>query len=162
MRDRGALSVQQLANDLVPLMLLFAVSVTGIFLTVSTHLMSGMHYSFLSQLHAVTVIFTLVYLPFGKFFHVFQRPAQLSVKFYKDAGARDGFAMCVRCGAPFATRLHLRDLKQVEAELGIQYKTHDVHFQDVCAACRRKMLAIAQDELWRAAREPREGVAAEE
>src|SRR5262245_31985800 len=79
-RDRGALAVQQFGADLLPLVLLFAVSITGIFLTVSTHLMRGLHFVFLSQLHAVTVIFTLLYLPFGKFFHIFQLPAQLGVR----------------------------------------------------------------------------------
>ena len=87
-RDRGALAVQQFGADLLPLVMLFAVSITGIFLTVSTHLMRGLHFVFLSQLHAVTVIFTLLYLPFGKFFHIFQRPAQLGVAFYREAGAK--------------------------------------------------------------------------
>ncbi len=153
-RDRGAIAVQQLANDLLPLMLLFAVSVTGLFLTFSTHVMRGVHYSFLSELHAITVIFTLVYLPFGKFFHVFQRPAQLSIKFYKEAGARGGNACCARCGGAYATTMHLADLKTVEAALGIRYATSHAHYQDVCPACRRKMLAIAQDGLWRASRAP--------
>jgi len=153
-RDRGALAVQQLANDLVPLVLLFAVSVTGLFLTLSTHAMRGMRYGFLSELHAVTVIFTLLYLPFGKFFHVFQRPAQLSVKFYKEAGARAGDARCAQCNEPFATKLHVDDLKLVERELGIRFATAGAHYQDVCPACRRKSVAIAQDTLWRAAREP--------
>ena len=87
-RDRGALAVQQFGADLLPLVMLFAVSITGIFLTVSTHLMRGLHFVFLSQLHAVTVIFTLLYLPFGKFFHIFQRPAQLGVAFYRETGAK--------------------------------------------------------------------------
>jgi hypothetical protein len=152
-RDRGALAVQQLANDLLPLVLLFAVSVTGLFLTLSTHAMRGMRYGFLSELHAVTVIFTLLYLPFGKFFHVFQRPAQLSVKFYKEAGARAGDARCTRCNVPFATKLHVDDLKNVERDLGIRFATAGAHYQDVCPACRRKALAMAQDALWRAARE---------
>ena len=82
-RDRDARAVQQFSNDLLPLILLFAISITGLFLTASTHLMHGLHYVFLSQLHAITVIFTLLYLPFGKFFHIFQRPAQLGVDFYK-------------------------------------------------------------------------------
>ena len=43
-RDRGAMSVQQFSNDLLPLILLFAISVTGLFLTASTHLMRGLHY----------------------------------------------------------------------------------------------------------------------
>jgi hypothetical protein len=147
-RDRGALAVQQFANDLVPLLLLFAVSTTGLFLTFSTHVMRGVHYAFLSELHAVTVIFTLVYLPFGKFFHVFQRPAQLSIQFYKEKGAQDGQAHCARCAAPFATMLHVSDLKRVESELGIRYETAEGHYQDVCPACRRKMLALVQDGLW--------------
>lgn len=151
-RDRGALAVQQLADDLVPLMLLFAVSLTGLFLTFSTHLMRGVHYAFLSELHAVTVIFTLVYLPFGKFFHVFQRPAQLSIKFYKEAGAREGQAHCARCDAPFASKLHVSDLKDVEAALGIRYGTTEGHYQDVCPSCRRKMLALAHGTLWQTAR----------
>lgn len=156
-RDHGALAVQQTANDLVPLMLLFAVSITGLFLTISTHLLRGVRYGFLSELHAVTVIVTLLYLPFGKFFHVFQRPAQLSIHFYKAAGAEEGAARCVRCGAAHATTMHVEDLKRVEAALGIRYAAGGLHYQDVCAACRRKMLAIAQDSLWRGARGPTQG-----
>ena len=98
------MSVQQFSNDLLPLILLFAISITGLFLTASTHLMHGLHYVFLSQLHAITVIFTLLYLPFGKFFHIFQRPAQLGVDFYKQAGAEGEQAQCVRCGQPYRDR----------------------------------------------------------
>ena len=122
-RDQGALAVQQLGNDLLPLVLLFAVSVTGLFLTVSTHLMRGVHFGFLSQLHAVTVIFTLLYLPFGKFFHIFQRPAQLGVEFYREAGRTTPQARCAVCGGPFASRMQVEDLKIVERELGIRYDT---------------------------------------
>ena len=158
-RDRGALAVQQFGADLLPLVMLFAVSITGVFLTVSTHLMRGLHFVFLSQLHAVTVIFTLLYLPFGKFFHIFQRPAQLGVAFYRETGAKGEVARCARCGEPFASRMHIDDLKQVERELGIRYEAVRVktgapehtaaHYQDICPACRRKNLALTQDALWR-------------
>ena len=161
-RDRGALAVQQFGADLLPLVMLFAVSITGVFLTVSTHLMRGLHFGFLSQLHAVTVIFTLLYLPFGKFFHIFQRPAQLGVAFYREIGAAGTAAPCARCGQPFASRMHVDDLKQVERELGIRYDAVAVtadttagstdltaaHYQDVCPSCRRKNLALTQDALW--------------
>ena len=100
-RDRGALAVQQFGDDLLPLVMLFAVSITGVFLTVSTHLLQGVHFVFLSQLHAVTVIFTLLYLPFGKFFHIFQRPAQLGVAFYRAVGA-NGEAAVRSLRRPFA------------------------------------------------------------
>jgi hypothetical protein len=149
-RDRGALAVQQFASDLLPLAMLFAVSVTGLFLTASTHLLGGLQYGFLSQLHAVTVIFTLLYLPFGKFFHIFQRPAQMGVSFYKRAGERGDQARCLACGAAFASRLQIEDLKLVEAALGIRYELGaDTHYQDVCPACRRKNLAVTQDAIWR-------------
>ncbi len=154
-RDRGSLAVQQFGADLLPLVMLFAVSITGVFLTISTHLMRGLHFVFLSQLHAVTVIFTLLYLPFGKFFHIFQRPAQLGVAFYRETGAKGEAAPCAHCGEPFASQMHIEDLKTVERELGIRYdavrseQDAIVHYQDVCPACRRKNLALTQDALWR-------------
>ena len=149
-RDRGAISVQQFAQDMTPLLMLFAISITGLFLTASTHLLHGLNYGFLSMLHAVTVIFTLLYLPFGKFFHIFQRPAQIGVQFYKEQGASAEQAACVRCGQPFASRMHIEDLKDVQRSLGIHYELSEgKHYQDVCPACRRKSLALAQDSKWR-------------
>src|SRR5512146_364166 len=149
-RDHGAMTVQQFSNDLLPLVLLFSISITGLFLTASTHLMNGLHYVFLSQIHAVTVILTLLYLPFGKFFHIFQRPAQLGVDFYKRAGEAGPQALCLRCGQPFGTRLQMDDLKEVQSALAIKYRMADgTHYQDVCPACRRKNLALTQDALWK-------------
>lgn len=149
-QDRGAISVQQFAQDMMPLLMLFSISITGLFLTASTHLLHGLNYGFLSMLHAVTVIFTLLYLPFGKFFHIFQRPAQIGVQFYKDEGARSEQAKCLRCGEAFASRMHIDDLKEIQNALGIQYEgSSGNHYQDVCPACRRKSLAMAQDGKWR-------------
>lgn len=152
-RDHGALAVQQVANDLLPLVLLFAISVSGVLLTVSTHWLRGFNYGFLSQFHAITVIFTLLYLPFGKFFHVFQRPAQLSLDFYRRAGAAGPQATCARCGEAFASALHVGDLKDVQRDLSIRYELPGGgHYQDVCPPCRRKNLALLQDALWSGAR----------
>src|SRR3982750_4495101 len=53
---------------------------SGSDLTASYTWMKGYAYDFLAILHAVTVIVTLIWLPFGKLFHVFQRPAQLGVR----------------------------------------------------------------------------------
>lgn len=157
-RDRGELAVQDAGNDLLPLILLFAIASTGVLLSVSTRFMHGFHYTFLSQLHAITVIFTLLYLPFGKFFHIFQRPTQLTLDFYRRAGAEGEPQRCSSCAEPFASALHITDLKQVEAELGIRYSsTQGRHYQDVCPACRRKNLARIQDGLWQAARRREEG-----
>jgi hypothetical protein len=76
LRDHGTAALQDFREDIFPLFLLFAVSMTGVLLTVSYTWMKGYDYEFLAILHAVTVIFTLLWLPFGKFFHIFQRPAR--------------------------------------------------------------------------------------
>ena len=110
MIDHGAVAVQQFGQDILPLLLLFAISVTGLMLTASYTWMRGYAYEFLAILHAATVIVTLLWLPFGKLFHVFQRPAQLGVGFYKDAGARGQQAACRRCGQPYASLPMVRDL----------------------------------------------------
>lgn len=150
MRDEGAAAVQLFSEDFLPLLLLFAVSLTGLLLTVSYSWLAGYGDEFLSLLHAVTVIFTLLWLPFGKFFHVFQRPAQLGVEFYNDAAARGAPAHCRRCAHPFASRMHITDLIQVERELGYRYEVADpavAHYQWICPPCRRAMLALAHGRL---------------
>ena len=55
MRDKGALSVQNFAMDFLPLFLLFAISVTGLALTVSQMWLRGQAYGFIAILHAITV-----------------------------------------------------------------------------------------------------------
>ena len=151
MVDHGAVAVQQFAQDILPLLLLFAISVTGLMLTASYTWMRGYAYEFLAILHAATVIVTLLWLPFGKLFHVFQRPAQLGVGFYTDAGRRDRQAACRRCGQPFASLAMVRDLTIVERELGFRYELPDGgHYQDVCPRCRRALFGLAQGTLWRA------------
>jgi hypothetical protein len=126
-------------------------------LTASYTWMKGYAYDFLAILHAATVIVTLLWLPFGKLFHVFQRPAQLGVGFYKDAGARDQQALCHRCHQPFASMAMVRDLTVVEHELGFRYELPDGHYQDVCPRCRRALFGLAQGALWRQFLNAREG-----
>jgi hypothetical protein len=151
MRDHGAAAVQRFGEDILPLVALFAISVTGLLLTASNTWMKAYGYDFLALLHAVTVIFTLLWLPFGKFFHIFQRPAQLGVSFYKDVGALEGMARCRRCDAEYAPILQINDLIDVERRLGYRYEIDDAavdHYQRICPACRRSLLAVAQGGLW--------------
>ena len=100
----------------MPLVLLFAISITGLMLVVSYEWMRGYGYEFLAIVHAAVVIGTLVWLPFGKFFHIFQRPAQLGVAFYKDAGNRDEQAHCARCGESYASQMHVDDLIVIDMQ----------------------------------------------
>lgn len=159
MRDRDAAALQQVWEDILPLVLLFAISVTGLLLVVSYEYMKGYGFEFLAITHAAVVIVTLLWLPFGKFFHIFQRPAQFGVAFYKDAGQRGPQAHCARCGEAYASRMHIDDLIAVERALGYRYEldspTAD-HYQRVCPRCRRLLPALAQDRLWKQAQFPGE------
>jgi len=145
MTDKGARALQQFGMDFLPVILLFAISITGLALTVSQEWLRGSAYSFLAILHAITVIAALLYLPFGKFFHIFQRPAQLGVKLYQEAGLQDKGASCVRCGERFASRMHIDDLRTVLPQVGFDYRVPGAgYWQELCPACKRKTLSVAQ------------------
>ena len=147
-QDRGAIAVQQFGSDMLPLLMLFAISVTGLMLSVSSLWMDGRFYGFVALAHEVTVIFTLLYLPFGKFFHIFQRPAQLAIHFYRRAGAAQQ-ARCRRCGEAYASVMQVEDLRGILPELGFDYRMAAPveHYQYVCPSCRRKVLALRQAEM---------------
>jgi NNP family nitrate/nitrite transporter-like MFS transporter len=146
MRDRGALAVQTFSMDFLPLILLFAISVTGLALTVSVTWMRGALFPFLALLHAITVVAGLLYLPFGKFFHIFMRPAQLGVRLYHERGEQGEGAHCARCGERFASRRHIEDLRAILPELGFDYRMPGPagHWQALCPPCKRRALAYAQ------------------
>ncbi|HVV44736.1 MAG TPA: hypothetical protein VHC72_06010, partial [Bryobacteraceae bacterium] len=99
--------------------------------------------------HAITVIAALLYLPFGKFFHIFQRPAQLGVKLYQRAGEQDDGAICVRCGRRYASRMHVDDLRSILPKLGFDYSMPGAaeNWQKLCPPCKRKTISIAQMRL---------------
>jgi nitrate reductase gamma subunit len=148
MSDSGDMAVQTFGDDIFPIFLLFTVATTGLMLTVSAKLMAGRGFGFIAIAHAASVIALLLYLPFGKLFHIFQRSASLGVSFYKKVGADGARAHCKRCGGDFASQMHVDDLKVVLDQLGFDYRYDDasgeVHYQDICPCCRRKVLALSQ------------------
>jgi hypothetical protein len=147
MYEPGAMTVQTFSMDFLPLILLIAICVTGLMLTVSAMWMHGHSYSFIALLHAFSVIVTLLYLPFGKFFHIFQRPANLGVAYYKREGAEGERAHCKRCGEDFASLMHVEDLKKVLDQLGLDQRMPEgIHYQEICPQCRRRLLALNQLE----------------
>jgi hypothetical protein len=151
LRDPGALAVER-SNDFLALAGLFAVSVTGLALTASNLFMEGRFYVFLNTIHALTVTLGLMYIPFGKLFHIFQRPANLGVEYYKRAGAAGTQQACARCGEPFASKLQMDDLKDILPQVGFDYSTSTPaaaggatgNYQDNCPRCRRSLVTLAQ------------------
>jgi hypothetical protein len=146
LRDRGALTLQDFSADFLPLVMLFAISVTGLALTASTLWFRGAFYGFLAILHAITVVGALLYLPFGKFFHVFQRPAQVGVKLYQFVGEHGEGANCARCGQRYASKMQIDDLRTVLPQLGFDYRMPGSAglWQCLCPQCKRTTIATAQ------------------
>lgn len=144
LRDPGALAVER-SGDFLVLAGLFAVSVTGLFLTVSSIWLDGQFYAALNTLHALTVILGLMYLPFGKLFHIFQRPGNLGVAYYKAANSNGPAAVCRVCDEGFASEQQVADLKDVLAQIGFDYGIDGGdHYQDTCPRCRRAGVTLAQ------------------
>jgi len=145
LHDPGALAVER-GGDFLVLAGLFAVSVTGLFLTVSSMWLHGQFYSALNTIHALTVILGLMYLPFGKLFHIFQRPGNLGVAYYKTANEVGPQAVCRRCGEDFASAQQIADIQEVLPQMGFDYGTVDGvgSYQDTCPRCRRASVTLAQ------------------
>ncbi len=146
--DPGERATQTFAEDILPLILIFAVAVTGLALAVSYKFLAGRGHGLWAIVHMVSVVSLLLYIPFGKLFHMFQRTCSLCVSRYKKVGAAGERAHCRRCGEDFASAMHVADLKTVLDELGFDYRftgaQGEVHYQDICPACRRGLLALNQ------------------
>ncbi len=125
LKDGGAIAVQRFGRDFLPLILLFAISFSGLLLWVSYEFLEGYYYSVLAQFHAFTVIGTFLYLPFGKLFHIFQRPATIGISYYKAANANEEPSVCPVTGEGFAPKMQTDDLNEVLAELDFDYSSPD-------------------------------------
>lgn len=131
--ERGN-NLTQFGRDLMPLIALVAISVTGLALTVSSALMGGFAYQPLAFVHMCTVVLTLAWIPFGKFFHTVQRPAMIGVHLHKQATlASEGAFTCRSCGAEMEGAVFVGDLQKTMSELGLDYSG----WIETCPACKR-------------------------
>ncbi len=147
-------AAEQVGEDILPLFLLFANRGDA---HCQLFLDERLRLRFLAILHAKLPVFTLLWLPFGKFFHIFQRSATVGVAFYQDVGKQGEQAKCRRCGDEFASRMHVEDLIAVEQQLGYRYEMPDSpveHYQWICPRCRRALLGLALgSQLWAGVRD---------
>ncbi|MFC8294669.1 MFS transporter [Streptomyces sp. NPDC057242] len=144
MKDRGAITGQRFAYDLVPLLALIVISVTGLLLTFSSIFLHGGGYEFLAVLHMVSVVFTLIYIPFGKFFHIVQRPAAVGMQLFKYTSRRkdeeggEVFA-CRRCGQPIDTAPYVENLRGTMRDLDLGFE----EWAEYCPRCKRVLRGTA-------------------
>jgi NNP family nitrate/nitrite transporter-like MFS transporter len=146
--DAGERATQTFFEDILPLLLIFAVTATGLALTVSYKFLAGRGHGLWAIVHMASVVALLIYIPYGKLFHMFQRSCALAVSRYKKVGATGARAHCRSCGDDFASQMHVDDLKVVLDQLGFDFRFATprgrIHYQDICPACRRRLLALNQ------------------
>ncbi|MFD6120954.1 MFS transporter, partial [Streptomyces hydrogenans] len=135
MKDRAAITGQRFAYDLIPLIALIVISVTGLLLTFSSIFLHGGGYEFLAILHMVSVVFTLIYIPFGKFFHIVQRPAAVGMQLFKYTSRRkdEELQTCRRCHEPIDTPDYVENLRGTMKDLKLDFD----EWAEYCPRCKR-------------------------
>lgn len=163
--DLALIAVQRFRFDLVPLALLMAIAVTGLALTVDSIWLGGLYYWYISLTHETVVVLWLISLPFGKFFHLIERPATVGIELYWRTGEGTAMQKCARCKEDFAPARFIQDLKKTLYEVGENYSlradlpatagiqgddaeaeeiaTSTLWWQDLCPRCKRVMRSQA-------------------
>ncbi len=159
--DLALIAVQRFRFDIVPLALLLAIAITGLALTADSTFFGGAYYWYISLTHETIVVMWLISLPFGKFFHIIERPATVGIELYWRTGEDSEQHRCPRCGRAFAPERFVRDLKRTLYDIGEQYSvspsgaaqersstaenspretaTAATWWQDFCPECKRVM-----------------------
>ena len=154
--DAGFLAIQRFGFDLVPIVLLMAIAVTGLALTASSTWWGGRFYSFLSLTHEVVVVVWLLSIPFGKFFHIIERPATIGVTLYQTVnqdvehyGTQPQTGRCKRCNQELPSQQFVQDLKGVLSDLGQNYDLGGERgvLQEYCPTCKRVLRGEAYYQL---------------
>ena len=99
--------------------LLSCIAVTGLSLSVSYTFFAGAGFLIIAWSHAVSVIVTLLWLPYGKLLHVLQRPAKRPTCC---SAAERKMAVCSCCGREFAGASQVEDIQRITDMLGYKYQ----------------------------------------
>jgi hypothetical protein len=160
--DIASIAIQRFSFDIVPLALLFAIALTGLALTADSTFFGGAFYWFISLTHQAVVVLWLISLPFGKFFHILERPATVGIELYWRTGKDGPQRACPRCGQSFAPARFISDLKRTLADNHQDYSVTsqranmpapaedatrattpardiEIWWQDFCPDCKRVM-----------------------
>lgn len=155
-RDRGDAAVQTFAYDLLPLLALLSIAVSGLLLTASYAFFGGQFHTAIAGFHMVVVCLTLLWLPYSKLLHIPQRSLKLAHMICEFEYPDSGQAVCSRCGQAFADQRQIADLIHVQQTLGYRYElaegnsrmTAQQHYQNVCPQCRRAAVVLCQTARW--------------
>ena len=84
--DPGIKAVQTFMEDILPLLILFAVAGTGLMLTASYKFFAGQGHSIISLTHWVSVVTLLFYIPLVSSSTLFRGPVHCAYQFTKKRG----------------------------------------------------------------------------
>jgi hypothetical protein len=168
--DLALITIQRFRFDIMPLALLMAIAITGLALTADGAWLGGTYYWYISLVHEAVVVLWLISLPFGKFFHIIERPATVGIELYWHTGENTPKQRCARCNEEYAPARFIQDLKRTLYDVGENYTIRDapveladrapgdppptgslatqkatnkLWWQDLCPACKRTMRAQA-------------------
>jgi nitrite reductase/ring-hydroxylating ferredoxin subunit len=135
-------TAERLREHLDPLYILLAVTVSGLLLTVSYKFFDGIGHRQLAVLHEVTVVLGLLWVPFGKLFHIAVSPATVLLDVAEGAGLVEP-SLCSECGKTFSGVWTPKDLREALASADVQLTgdSADVTVLSLCPSCRRHRFA---------------------
>lgn len=155
LKNRELLATQRFAFDFVPLFLLLLISVTGLMLTGTDLFLEGRFHSAISLVHQAIVIMGILYLPFGKFFHIVERPAAIGIELYQKVAEAEAQHECKRCGEKYTSAMHVEDIHTTLQETGFDFTLPNssadsgapATLQDYCPRCKRVMRGAVYAQL---------------
>ncbi|WP_216831313.1 MFS transporter [Alkalihalobacterium elongatum] len=154
-RDKGVQVTQRFEFDLFPLYMLLAITVSGLFLTVSYKFLDGFIHSYLALFHQFTVVIFLVYFPFGKLFHLPIRPLAVAVPMNYQEQLKVDTRPCKKCGTTYSSDDQIDDVKDILGAQAFDLQLKDgSYLADYCPSCRRRMRVMSQLNLENAAGNP--------
>ncbi|MYL34689.1 MFS transporter [Pontibacillus yanchengensis] len=144
-KDNDVKVTQRFEFDILPLYILLAVTITGLFLTVSYVLLEGFMHHYLTLIHQVTVVILLIYFPFGKLFHLPIRPLTTAVPMNYQEKVQIDTRPCHSCGAMYSNDDQISDVKGILDVQSFDLQLEDGTFlADYCPACRRRIRVMKQ------------------
>ncbi|WP_243292493.1 MFS transporter [Bacillus sp. FJAT-47783] len=136
---------QRAEFDLFPLILLLAVTVTGLVLTVSYALLDGWMHHYLTLIHQITVVVLLIYFPFGKLFHLPIRPLATAVPMNYQEEWKVDTKPCRSCGIAYSSDDQISDVQEILRSQSFDLQLADgSYLSDYCPACRRRIRVMKQ------------------
>lgn len=131
--------------DLLPLMILLAVTATGLLLTVSYVFLDGWMHHYMTLIHQVTVVIFLIYFPFGKLFHLPIRPLATAVPMNYQEELKVDTRPCKKCGTTYSSDDQIADVKEILGRQSFDLKLEDgSYLSDYCPSCRRRIRVMKQ------------------